>query len=154
MVNQDYECDGKSYKIVQDLVNFIQVGFVVIYDVEFNSNLIVSGEVFDLIQLIVVYLMLLILSYVWIINFVNGWMIVVWINDCGFYGNDWVILFFCVFVDCLNIFNNIKVCIDFIIVVFDGLFFGLGMVCIIVVKQIYVLFVCLNLDGGDVVGMS
>lgn len=79
-------------------------------------------------------------------------MIVVCINDCGFYGNDCVILFFCVVVDCFNILNNIKVCIDLIIVVQDGLFFGFGMVCIIVVKQIYVLFVFFDLSGG--VGIS
>lgn len=45
--NQDYERDGKSYKIVQDPANFTQAGFAAIYDAEPNSNLTASGEAFD-----------------------------------------------------------------------------------------------------------
>lgn len=44
-------------------------------------------------------------------------MIVVRINDRGFYGNDRVILFFRAVVDRFNTLNNIKVRIDSIIVV-------------------------------------
>lgn len=42
--NQDYERDGKSYKIVQDPSNFTQAGFAAIYDAEPNSNLTASGR--------------------------------------------------------------------------------------------------------------
>ncbi|OUR39227.1 septal ring lytic transglycosylase RlpA, partial [Enterobacter roggenkampii] len=49
--NQDYERDGKSYKIVQDPSRFSQAGFAAIYDAEPGSNLTASGETFDPMQL-------------------------------------------------------------------------------------------------------
>ena len=49
--NQDYQRDGKSYKIVQDPSRFSQAGLAAIYDAEPGSNLTASGEAFDPTQL-------------------------------------------------------------------------------------------------------
>jgi rare lipoprotein A len=89
--NQDYERDGKSYKIVQDPSNFTQTGLAAIYDAEPNSNLTASGEAFDPTQLTAAHPTLPIPSYVRVTNLANGRMIVVRINDRGPYGNDRVI---------------------------------------------------------------
>ncbi|SQJ25666.1 rare lipoprotein A precursor [Salmonella enterica subsp. enterica] len=48
--NQDYQRDGKSYKIVQDPSRFSQAGLAAIYDAEPGSNLTASGEMFDPMQ--------------------------------------------------------------------------------------------------------
>lgn len=40
--NQDYERDGKSYKIVQDPANFTQAGFAAIYDAEAKPSIRLS----------------------------------------------------------------------------------------------------------------
>ena len=46
--NQDYERDGKSYKIVQDPSNFTQAGFAAIYDAEPTRQAEISYAVFCL----------------------------------------------------------------------------------------------------------
>jgi rare lipoprotein A len=61
--NQDYEREGKSYKIVQDPSNFTQTGLAAIYDAEPNSNLTASGEAFDPTQLTAAHPTLPIPSY-------------------------------------------------------------------------------------------
>ncbi|MEZ7214361.1 endolytic peptidoglycan transglycosylase RlpA [Klebsiella spallanzanii] len=145
--NQDYERDGKSYKIVQDPSNFTQAGFAAIYDAEPNSNLTASGEAFDPTQLTAAHPTLPIPSYARITNLANGRIIVVRINDRGPYGNDRVISLSRASADRLNTSNNTKVRIDPIVVAPDGSLSGPGMACTTVAKQTYALPARPNLDG-------
>jgi rare lipoprotein A len=147
--NQDYERDGKSYKIVQDPSNFTQTGFAAIYDAEPNSNLTASGEAFDPTQLTAAHPTLPIPSYARITNLANGRMIVVRINDRGPYGNDRVISLSRASADRLNTSNNTKVRIDPIVVAPDGSLSGPGMACTTVAKQTYALPARPNLDGDS-----
>ncbi|MFT2930540.1 endolytic peptidoglycan transglycosylase RlpA, partial [Enterobacter sp. HK-058-C-ECC] len=146
--NQDYERDGKSYKIVQDPSRFSQAGFAAIYDAEPGSNLTASGETFDPMQLTAAHPTLPIPSYARITNLANGRMIVVRINDRGPYGNDRVISLSRASADRLNTSNNTKVRIDPIIVAQDGSLSGPGTACTTVAKQTYALPDRPNLDGG------
>ena len=152
--NQDYERDGKSYKIVQDPSNFTQAGFAAIYDAEPNSNLTASGEAFDPTQLTAAHPTLPIPSYARITNLANGRMIVVRINDRGPYGNDRVISRSRASADRLNTSNNTKVRIDPIVVAPDGSLSGPGMACTTVAKQTYALPARPNLDGDSSAAMS
>ena len=152
--NQDYERDGKSYKIVQDPSNFTQAGFAAIYDAEPNSNLTASGEAFDPTQLTAAHPTLPIPSYARITNLANGRMIVVRINDRGPYGNDRVISLSRASADRLNTSNNTKVRIDPIIVAPDGSLSGPGMACTTVAKQTYALPARPNLDGDASAAMG
>ncbi len=146
--NQDYERDGKKYKIVQDPSNFSQAGFAAIYDAEPGSNLTASGETFDPNQLTAAHPTLPIPSYARITNLANGRMIVVRINDRGPYGNDRVISLSRASADRLNTSNNTKVRIDPIIVAQDGSLSGPGMACTTVAKQTYALPARPDLSGG------
>lgn len=152
--NQDYERDGKSYKIVRDPSNFTQAGFAAIYDAEPNSNLTASGEAFDPTQLTAAHPTLPIPSYARITNLANGRMIVVRINDRGPYGNDRVISLSRASADRLNTSNNTKVRIDPIVVAPDGTLSGPGMACTTVAKQTYALPARPNLDGDNSAVMS
>ncbi|HDX8938288.1 TPA: endolytic peptidoglycan transglycosylase RlpA [Klebsiella michiganensis] len=152
--NQDYERDGKSYKIVQDPSNFTQAGFAAIYDAEPNSNLTASEEAFDPTQLTAAHPTLPIPSYARITNLANGRMIVVRINDRGPYGNDRVISLSRASADRLNTSNNTKVRIDPIVVAPDGSLSGPGMACTTVAKQTYALPARPNLDGDSSAAMS
>lgn len=147
-VNQDYERDGKRYKIVQDPSKFSQAGFAAIYDAEPGSNLTASGEAFDPTQLTAAHPTLPIPSYVRITNLANGRMLVVRINDRGPYGNDRVISLSRTVADRLNTSNNTKVRIDPIIVAQDGSMSGPGMACTTVAKQTYALPARPDLSGG------
>ena len=146
--NQDYERDGKKYKIVQDPSKFSQAGFAAIYDAEPGSNLTASGEAFDPNQLTAAHPTLPIPSYARITNLANGRMIVVRINDRGPYGNDRVISLSRAAADRLNNSNNTKVRIDPIIVAQDGSLSGPGMACTTVAKQTYALPDRPDLGGG------
>ncbi|MEX3018911.1 endolytic peptidoglycan transglycosylase RlpA [Kluyvera sp. STS39-E] len=146
--NQDYERDGKKYKIVQDPSRFSQAGFAAIYDAEPGSNLTASGEAFDPNQLTAAHPTLPIPSYARITNLANGRMIVVRINDRGPYGNDRVISLSRAAADRLNNSNNTKVRIDPIIVAQDGSLSGPGMACTTVAKQTYALPDRPDLSGG------
>jgi len=123
-VNQDYQSNGKSYKIVQNPANFSQAGFAAIYDAEPGSNLTSSGEAFDPTALTAAHPTLPIPSYARITNLANGRMLVVRINDRGPYGNDRVISLSRAAADRLNTSNNTKVQIDPIIVAPDGTLSG------------------------------
>lgn len=147
-VNQDYQRDGKSYKIVQDPSRFSQAGLAAIYDAEPGSNLTASGEAFDPTQLTAAHPTLPIPSYARITNLANGRMIVVRINDRGPYGNDRVISLSRAAADRLNTSNNTKVRIDPIIVAQDGSLSGPGMACTTVAKQTYALPAPPDLSGG------
>ena len=144
--NQDYQRDGKSYKIVQDPSRFSQAGLAAIYDA--GSNLTASGEAFDPTQLTAAHPTLPIPSYARITNLANGRMIVVRINDRGPYGNDRVISLSRAAADRLNTSNNTKVRIDPIIVAQDGSLSGPGMACTTVAKQTYALPAPPDLSGG------
>ncbi|EKO7921930.1 endolytic peptidoglycan transglycosylase RlpA [Salmonella enterica] len=146
--NQDYQRDGKSYKIVQDPSRFSQAGLAAIYDAESGSNLTASGEMFDPMQLTAAHPTLPIPSYARITNLANGRMIVVRINDRGPYGTDRVISLSRAAVDRLNTSNNTKVRIDPIIVAPDGSLSGPGMACTTVAKQTYALPPRPDLSGG------
>lgn len=146
--NQDYERDGKSYKIVQDASRFSQAGLAAIYDAEPGNNLTASGEAFDPMQLTAAHPTLPIPSYARITNLANGRMIVVRINDRGPYGNDRVISLSRAAADRLNTSNNTKVRIDPIIVAQDGSLSGPGMACTTVAKQTYALPARPDLSGG------
>lgn len=146
--NQDYERDGKSYKIVQDASRFSQAGLAAIYDAEPGSNLTASGEAFDPMQLTAAHPTLPIPSYARITNLANGRMIVVRINDRGPYGNDRVISLSRAAADRLITSNNTKVRIDPIIVAQDGSLSGPGMACTTVAKQTYALPARPDLSGG------
>jgi len=147
-VNQDYERDGKSYKIVQDTSRFTQAGLAAIYDAEPGSNLTASGETFDPMQLTAAHPTLPIPSYARITNLSNGRMVVVRINDRGPYGNDRVISLSRAAADRLNNSNNTKVRIDPIIVSQDGSFSGPGTVCTTIAQQTYALPARPDLSGG------
>ncbi len=147
-VNQDYQRDGKSYKIVQDPSRFSQAGLAAIYDAEPGSNLTASGEMFDPMQLTAAHPTLPIPSYARITNLANGRMIVVRINDRGPYGTDRVISLSRAAADRLNTSNNTKVRIDPIIVAPDGSLSGPGMACTTVAKQTYALPPRPDLSGG------
>ncbi|EOG8723571.1 endolytic peptidoglycan transglycosylase RlpA [Salmonella enterica subsp. enterica serovar Infantis] len=146
--NQDYQRDGKSYKIVQDPSRFSQAGLAAIYDAEPGSNLAASGEMFDPMQLTAAHPTLPIPSYARITNLANGRMIVVRINDRGPYGTDRVISLSRAAADRLNTSNNTKVRIDPIIVAPDGSLSGPGMACTTVAKQTYALPPRPDLSGG------
>ncbi|RJJ50364.1 endolytic peptidoglycan transglycosylase RlpA [Salmonella enterica subsp. enterica serovar Lubbock] len=146
--NQDYQRDGKSYKIVQDPSRFSQAGLAAIYDAEPGSNLTASGEMFDPMQLTAAHPTLPIPSYARITNLANGRMIVVRINDRGPYGTDLVISLSRAAADRLNTSNNTKVRIDPIIVAPDGSLSGPGMACTTVAKQTYALPPRPDLSGG------
>ncbi|HAD7825256.1 TPA_asm: endolytic peptidoglycan transglycosylase RlpA [Salmonella enterica subsp. enterica serovar Typhi str. 404ty] len=146
--NQDYQRDGKSYKIVQDPSRFSQAGLAAIYDAEPGSNLTASGEMFDPMQLTAAHPTLPIPSYARITNLANGRMIVVRINDRGLYGTDQVISLSRAAADRLNTSNNTKVRIDPIIVAPDGSLSGPGMACTTVAKQTYALPPRPDLSGG------
>lgn len=146
--NQDYQRDGKSYKIVQDPSRFSQAGLAAIYDAEPGSNLTASGEMFDPMQLTAAHPTLPIPSYARITNLANGRMIVVRINDRGPYGTDRVISLSRAAADRLNTSNNTKVWIDPIIVAPDGSLSGPGMACTTVAKQTYALPPRPDLSGG------
>lgn len=146
--NQDYQRDGKGYKIVQDPSRFSQAGLAAIYDAEPGSNLTASGEAFDPTQLTAAHPTLPIPSYARITNLANGRMIVVRINDRGPYGNDRVISLSRAAADRLNTSNNTKVRIDPIIVAQDGSLSGPGMACTTVAKQTYALPAPPDLSGG------
>lgn len=146
--NQDYQRDGKSYKIVQDPSRFSQAGLAAIYDAEPGSNLTASGEMFDPMQLTAAHPTLPIPSYARITNLANGLMIVVRINDRGPYGTDRVISLSRAAADRLNTSNNTKVRIDPIIVAPDGSLSGPGMACTTVAKQTYALPPRPDLSGG------
>ncbi|EAA3151474.1 endolytic peptidoglycan transglycosylase RlpA [Salmonella enterica subsp. enterica] len=146
--NQDYQRDGKSYKIVQDPSRFSQAGLAAIYDAEPGSNLTASGEMFDPMQLTAAHPTLPIPSYARITNLANGRMIVVRINDRGPYGTDRVISLSRAAADRLNTSNNTKVRINPIIVAPDGSLSGPGMACTTVAKQTYALPPRPDLSGG------
>lgn len=146
--NQDYQRDGKSFKIVQDPSRFSQAGFAAIYDAEPGSNLTASGETFDPMQITAAHPTLPIPSYARVTNLANGRMIVVRINDRGPYGNDRVISLSRAAADRLNTSNNTKVRIDPIIVAQDGTLSGPGTVCTTVAKQTYALPARPDLSGG------
>jgi rare lipoprotein A len=146
--NQDYERDGKSYKIVQNPSQFSQAGFAAIYDAEPGSNLTATGEAFDPLQLTAAHPTLPVPSYARITNLANGRMVVVRINDRGPYGNDRVISLSRAAADRLNTSNNTKVRIDPIIVAQDGSMSGPGTVCTTIAKQTYALPALPDLSGN------
>ncbi|HEY1846471.1 MAG TPA: endolytic peptidoglycan transglycosylase RlpA [Buttiauxella sp.] len=147
-VNQDYQNNGKSYKIVQNPATFSQAGLAAIYDAEPGSNLTASGEPFDASALTAAHPTLPIPSYARVTNLANGRMIVVRINDRGPYGTDRAISLSRASADRLNTSNNTKVRIDPILVAQDGTMSGPGTACTTIAKQTYALPARPDLNTG------
>lgn len=148
LVNQDYQREGKSWRIVRDASSFSQEGLAAIYDAEPGSNLTASGEMFDPMQLTAAHPTLPVPSYARITNLANGRMIVVRINDRGPYGNGRVISLSRAAADRLNTSNNTKVRIDPIIVASDGTMSGPGTACTTIAQQTYALPARPDLNSG------
>lgn len=147
-VNQDYENNGKRYKIVQNPANFSQAGLAAIYDAEPGSNITASGEVFDAMALTAAHPTLPVPSYARITNLANGRMVVVRINDRGPFGTERVISLSRAAADRLNTSNNSKVRIDPILVAQDGTLSGPGTACTTIAKQTYALPARPDLNSG------
>lgn len=106
---------GKQYEVMDRIVGYVEKGIVLYYGVKFYGCLIFNCEVYDMYVFIVVYKMLLLLSFVWVINLDNGELVIVWVNDCGLFYDGWVIDFSYVVVVCLGIIQcgigNVEVCV-------------------------------------------
>lgn len=147
-INQDYQRDGKRYRIVQDPARYSESGFAAIYDAEPSSNLTATGEAFDPSALTAAHPTLPIPSYARITNLANNRMLIVRINDRGPYGNDRVISLSRAAADRLNTSNNSKVRIDPIVVDANGTLSGPGMACVNIAKQTFSLPSRPDLSGG------
>ena len=148
-LNQDYQRDGKQYKIVKNPANYSEAGFAAIYDGPTDSNLTASGEEFDASALTIAHPTLPIPSYARITNIADGRMLVVRVNDRGPYGTrDRVVALSRSVADRLNTSNNTKVRIDPIIVAPDGTYSGPGMTCTTMAKQTYALPSRPDLNNG------
>ena len=147
--NQDYQRDGKKYKIVKNPANYSETGFAAIYDGPVDSNLTASGEEFDASALTIAHPTLPVPSYARITNMANGRMLVVRVNDRGPYGTrDRVVALSRAVADRLNTSNNTRVRIDPIVVAPDGSYSGPGMACTTMAKQTYALPSRPDLNSG------
>lgn len=148
-LNQNYQRDGKQYKIVTNPANYSEAGFAAIYDGPTESHLTASGEEFDANALTIAHPTLPIPSYARITNMANGRMLVVRVNDRGPYGSrDRVVALSRAVADRLNTSNNTKVRIDPITVAPDGVYSGPGMDCVTMAKQTYALPSRPDLNSG------
>ncbi|MTD40705.1 endolytic peptidoglycan transglycosylase RlpA [Erwinia sp. CPCC 100877] len=147
-VNQDYQRDGKLYRIVQNPSNFSQTGLAAIDNGSGDARMTATGETYDAGQLTAAHPTLPIPSYARITNLANGRMIVVRINDRGPYGSDRIITLSQVAADRLNTSNHAKVRVDPIIVAQDGTLSGPGTACTSIARQSYALPARPNLSGS------
>lgn len=106
---------GKLYKVFDDICNYVECGMVLYYGVKFYGCLIFNCEVYDMYQFIVVYKILLLFSFVCVINLDNGELVIVCVNDCGLFYDGCVVDFSYVVVVCLGIIQcgigNVEVCV-------------------------------------------
>lgn len=146
--NQDYQRDGKQYRIVQDPSRFSQTGLAAIDNGSGGARMTATGENFDAGQLTAAHPTLPIPGYARITNLANGRMIVVRINDRGPYGNERIISLSQAAADRLNTSNNTKVRVDPIIVAQDGTLSGPGTACTTIARQTYALPARPDLGGN------
>ncbi len=147
--NQDYQRDGKQYRIVQDPANFSQSGLAAIDNGSGGARMTATGETYDAGQLTAAHPTLPIPSYARITNLANGRMIVVRINDRGPYGDERIIALSQAAADRLNTSNNTKVRVDPIIVAQDGTLSGPGTACTTIARQSYALPARPDLSGNS-----
>lgn len=111
---------GYIYCVLLLVCGYVECGIVLFYGNKFYGYKILSLENYDMYQFFVVYKMLLLFSYVWVINLVNGKSVIVCINDCGLFYVNWLIDFF------------------YVVVVKIGIWFvGIGMVEVCVIDFVY-----------------
>lgn len=147
--NQDYQRDGKTYRIVQDPSRFSQTGLAAIDNGSGGARMTASGETADPGQLTAAHPTLPVPSYARITNLANGRMLVVRINDRGPYDGDRVITLSQAAADRLNTSNNTKVRVDPIIVAQDGTLSGPGTACTTIARQTYALPARPDLSGNS-----
>ncbi|QCT20522.1 endolytic peptidoglycan transglycosylase RlpA [Jejubacter calystegiae] len=144
--NQDYQRDGKQYRIVQDPSQFSQTGLAAIDNS--GARTTATGETWDTGQLTAAHPTLPVPGYARITNLANGRMIVVRINDRGPYSNERIITLSQAAADRLNTSNNTKVRVDPIIVAQDGTLSGPGTACTTIARQTYALPARPDLSGN------
>ncbi|HEY0207804.1 endolytic peptidoglycan transglycosylase RlpA [Acerihabitans sp.] len=138
--SQDYEVNGKTYRIIKNPQNYSETGLAAWYDAESSgSSVTATGEQFDAGALTAAHPTLPIPSYVRVTNISNGRQLVVRVNDRGPYTPGRIIDLSRAAGDRLNISNNSKVRVDFIQVAPDGTLSGPGTVGTVVAKQNYAL---------------
>ena len=147
-VNQDYQRNGATWRIVQNPATFSEVGLAAQYSEAFDSHATSSGEAYESTQLTAAHPTLPIPSYARVTNLANGRMLVVRINDRGPYESGRIITLSQASADRLNTSNNTRVRIDPIIVAPDGALSGPGTACTTIAKQTYALPARPDLNAG------
>ncbi|PLV51747.1 endolytic peptidoglycan transglycosylase RlpA [Erwinia sp. E602] len=145
---QDYQVNGKKYKVIKDPANFSETGLAAWYGEEANGSRTASGEAFDANAMAAAHPTLPLPSYVRVTNLANGRMIVVRVNDRGPYTPGRIIDLTRAAGDRLNISNNSRVKLDYISVAPDGTLFGPGTIGTTVAKQSYALPARPDISGG------
>ncbi|WP_213992832.1 endolytic peptidoglycan transglycosylase RlpA [Sodalis sp. dw_96] len=144
---QDYQMDGKTYRIVKNPQNFSETGLASSYGAERSGNTTATGEPFDAQALTAAHPTLPLPSYVRVSNLSNGRQLVVRVNDRGPYTPGRIIDLSEAAAERLNISNQTTVKVDFIQVAPDGTLSGPGTIGTVVAKQTYALPPRPNLDG-------
>ncbi|MBD2812069.1 endolytic peptidoglycan transglycosylase RlpA [Xenorhabdus sp. Vera] len=138
--NQDYQRDGQTYRIVQDLAHFTQTGYASWFGEEANGKLTAIGEQASPYSLTASHPTLPIPSYVRITNLSNGRMMIVRINDRGPYNKSGKIIELSrSAAERLNLMPQSRVKLDGIQVAPDSSLSGLGTEGSTIVKQSYAL---------------
>ncbi|MDC9593107.1 endolytic peptidoglycan transglycosylase RlpA [Xenorhabdus sp. IM139775] len=138
--NQDYQRDGQTYHIVQDLAHFTQTGYASRFGEESNGKLTAIGERANPYALTAAHPTLPIPSYVRVTNLSNGRMMIVRVNDRGPYNKPGKIIELShAAAERLNLMPQSKVKLDGILVSPDGSLSGLGTEGSTIVKQSFAL---------------
>ncbi|WP_338803268.1 endolytic peptidoglycan transglycosylase RlpA [Xenorhabdus griffiniae] len=138
--NRDYQRDGQTYHIVQDLAHFTQTGYASWFGEESNGKLTAIGERANPYALAAAHPTLPIPSYVRVTNLSNGRMMIVRINDRGPYNKPRKIIELShAAAERLNLMPQSKVKLDGILVSPDGSLSGLGTEGSTIVKQSFAL---------------
>ncbi|MBD1228710.1 endolytic peptidoglycan transglycosylase RlpA [Xenorhabdus griffiniae] len=138
--NRDYQRDGQTYHIVQDLAHFTQTGYASWFGEESNGKLTAIGERASPYALAAAHPTLPIPSYVRVTNLSNGRMMIVRINDRGPYNKPGKIIELShAAAERLNLMPQSKVKLDGILVSPDGSLSGLGTEGSTIVKQSFAL---------------
>ncbi len=137
--SQDYQVNGKTYRINQHPQNYSETGLASWYDSESNGTRTANGETFDAYALAAAHPTLPLPSYVRVTNISNGRQLVVRVNDRGPYKPGRIIDLTRAAGDRLNISNNSRVKVDYIQVAPDGTLSGPGTIGTVVAKQSYAL---------------
>ncbi|MBD2795434.1 endolytic peptidoglycan transglycosylase RlpA [Xenorhabdus sp. 18] len=138
--NQDYQRDGQTYHIVQDLAHFSQTGYASKFGEESTGKLTAIGERASPYALTAAHPTLPIPSYVRVTNLSNGRMMIVRVNDRGPYNKPGKIIELSyAAAERLNLMPQSKVKLEGILVSPDGALSGLGTKGSTIVKQSFAL---------------